>query len=142
MSNIKFTDLPAAASNTFTTIYPNVQGGDNYKLAMSGFNTNDFVNIVDLGTGSTPTTLTFDASLADVFVYTFTGSSLTTYTTSMVNAVEGKQYIFIGQRTGSGQVNFGVLTTLSGIEQSTLAPFYFINGKFVTAGQKNTYTIY
>lgn len=98
MAEVKISQLPVVPNNTFNTIFPNVQGDVTNQIALSGFNMNDFTNVVNLGTGSTPSVLTMDCSLGDVFVYTtsgFTGPKV--WTADTINAVVGKTYKVVWQ---------------------------------------------
>jgi len=102
MADVKISDLPVVSSNTFTTIFPNVQSNVTNQIAMSGFNTNDFSNVVNLGTGSTPSTLTLDCSLGDVFLFTSTitsGNGI--WSANTINALSGKNYYIIFQNKGN-----------------------------------------
>ena len=105
MSDIKISQLPVVPNNTFNTIFPNVQGGETNQIALSGFNTNDFTNVVNLGTGNTASVLTMDCSLGDVFVFTASGmTSDQTWTAQTINAVVGKTYKVIWQNKDNNDI--------------------------------------
>jgi hypothetical protein len=148
MSNVKISELPVVSNNTFSTIYPQVQGGNTNQLAMSGFNTNDFVNVVNLGTGGTETVLTMDCNLGDVFVFTYTGTTAQTYTATTTNAIEGKTYYLVAQHKGATNSSFIIvdnsnwndITNLTGANSNlrwTVNSFYVVNGKIICANGQN-----
>jgi len=105
MANVKISELPIASGNTFNSIFPQVKEGTTNQIALSGFNTNDFTNVVNLGTGFTsPQTIIFDGSLGDTFVYTWsgdTGSNVSISATTQ-NMVNGKIYTLIHQGVAVG----------------------------------------
>ena len=146
MADVKISQLPVVPNNTFNTIFPNVQGGETNQIAISGFNINDFSNVVNLGTGTTQTII-LDGSLGDVFVCTGSGSTSVTFTALTQNIVQGKLYQLVIQgatnagvtevKDNSGRYAGGGVTN----NRSVIQPFYIINGVFC-AWSTSTNTIF
>jgi hypothetical protein len=133
MANVKISELPVSSGNTFNTIFPQVKGGTTNQIALSGFNTNDFTNVVNLGTGTTQTIL-LDGALGDVFVCTGSGSTDVIFTALTQNMVQGKLYQLVIQ----GATTLGTTTVVDNTNsyamgvvlnnRSVIQPFYIING--------------
>lgn len=145
MPDIKISQLPVVPNNTFTTIFPNVQGGETNQIALSGFNTNDFSNVVNLGTGSTASVLTMDCSLGDVFVFTYTGTGSQTFTGMTTNAIEGKTYYLIGQHKSAVDNNFEIednnafnnIIRLTQTNKWQVNSFFVLNGQIISVNSDN-----
>lgn len=142
MSDIKISQLPVVPNNTFNTIFPNVQGGETNQIAISGFNANDFVNVVNLGTGSTETVLTLDASLGDVFVLTYTGATNAQFSANTINHIQGKPYYLVLQNLSSPASTASVVTNFvasnfdmaktSTTNRTCLGQYFVIKGRTLT----------